>query len=85
MNNGVVTLSGTVNSREEKRMAEDIAQSVSGVSDVQNNLRINRQTGQTDWSRGNRGITGESEMNQGIQGTQTQEETDTTETSKKRR
>jgi hypothetical protein len=35
-----VTLSGTVNSRFEKRHAEDIAESVSGVTHVQNNLRI---------------------------------------------
>lgn len=35
-----VTLSGTVNSRFEKRHAEDIAESVSGVSHVQNNLRV---------------------------------------------
>ncbi len=35
-----VTLSGTVDSKEAKRRAEDIADSVSGVSHVQNNLRI---------------------------------------------
>jgi hypothetical protein len=35
-----VTLSGTVSSRSEKRHAEDIAESVSGVTHVQNNLRI---------------------------------------------
>ncbi len=35
-----VTLTGTVNSRFEKRHAEDLAESVSGVSHVQNNLRI---------------------------------------------
>jgi osmotically-inducible protein OsmY len=38
--NREVTLSGTVNSRFEKRHAEDIAESVSGVTHVQNNLRI---------------------------------------------
>jgi osmotically-inducible protein OsmY len=37
---GEVTLSGTVNSREEKRRAEDIAETVSGVKHVQNNLRV---------------------------------------------
>ena len=37
-----VTLSGTVNSRYSKRLAEDIAESVSGVTYVQNNLRISR-------------------------------------------
>lgn len=35
-----VTLSGTVNDRAAKRRAEDIAERVSGVSDVQNNLRV---------------------------------------------
>lgn len=40
VSNREVTLSGTVNSRFEKRHAEDRAESVSGVSHVQNNLRI---------------------------------------------
>lgn len=35
-----VTLSGTVNSRFDKRRAEDLAESVSGVSHVQNNIRV---------------------------------------------
>jgi hypothetical protein len=35
-----VTLNGTVRDRAEKRRAEDIAESVSGVSHVQNNLRV---------------------------------------------
>lgn len=39
---GEVTLSGTVSSREAKRRAEDVAERVSGVSDVQNNLKVNR-------------------------------------------
>lgn len=38
---GEVTLSGTVDSRYAKRIAEDIADSVSGVTNVQNNLRVN--------------------------------------------
>jgi BON domain-containing protein len=37
---GEVTLSGEVDSRPVKRMAEDVAQSVSGVRDVHNQLRI---------------------------------------------
>jgi osmotically-inducible protein OsmY len=40
-----VTLSGTVDSREAKRWAEDIAESVSGVAHVQNNLRVQQQSG----------------------------------------
>jgi osmotically-inducible protein OsmY len=35
-----VTLSGTVHTRREKRRAEDIAESVSGVQQVQNNIRV---------------------------------------------
>ena len=35
-----VTLTGTVDSREAKRRAEDCVESVSGVKNVQNNLRI---------------------------------------------
>lgn len=38
-----VTLSGTVDSRGARRRAEDVAESVSGVSYVQNNLRVKRQ------------------------------------------
>ena len=41
--NGEVTLSGTVDSRYAKRLAEDIAESVSGVTNVQNNLRVHGQ------------------------------------------
>jgi osmotically-inducible protein OsmY len=40
VDNGVVTLAGRVASRAEKRRAEDIAESVSGVTDVSNQLRI---------------------------------------------
>jgi osmotically-inducible protein OsmY len=37
---GEVTLSGTVASREQRRRAEDDAESVSGVKHVQNNVRV---------------------------------------------
>lgn len=40
---GEVTLSGTVDRRDTKRRAEDIAESVSGVRHVQNNLRLQQQ------------------------------------------
>jgi osmotically-inducible protein OsmY len=43
VSNREVTLTGTVNSRFEKRHAEDIAESVSGVTHVQNNLRVQQQ------------------------------------------
>jgi len=38
--NNEVTLNGTVDSRTAKRRAEDLIESVSGVKNVQNNLRI---------------------------------------------
>lgn len=38
--NGEVTLKGTVQSRRAKRMAEDAAESVSGVTDVHNRLTV---------------------------------------------
>ncbi len=37
---GEVTLSGRVDSRYSKRLAEDVAEDVSGVQHVQNNLRV---------------------------------------------
>ena len=40
VNNCMVTLTGRVDSREEKRRAEDIVDSVSGVTDVSNQLRV---------------------------------------------
>jgi hypothetical protein len=42
VNNGMITLTGRVGSREEKRRAENIAESVSGVTDVSNQLRVGR-------------------------------------------
>jgi osmotically-inducible protein OsmY len=38
--NGEVTLSGTVTERDSKRRAERLAESASGVSDVQNNIKV---------------------------------------------
>lgn len=40
-----VILSGTVNSREEKRRAEDLVESVSGVRNVENRLRVGSTSG----------------------------------------
>ena len=40
---GEVMLSGTVPSREQKRRAEDVAERISGVKDVTNQLRIARE------------------------------------------
>jgi hypothetical protein len=41
---GEVTLSGTITSRRAKRMVEDVAEEVSGVKDVHNQLRV-KQSG----------------------------------------
>jgi BON domain len=38
--NGEVVLRGSVGNRHEKRMAEDVAENVSGVRDVRNELRV---------------------------------------------
>ena len=43
VSNGEVTLSGTVTSREQKRRAEDVAERISGVKDVTNQLRVSRE------------------------------------------
>jgi osmotically-inducible protein OsmY len=45
VSNGEVTLSGTVNDRQFKRMAEDIAERCSGVHDVRNEIRVQRGNG----------------------------------------
>ena len=42
---GEVTLIGTVTTREQKRRAEDLAESISGVREVSNNIRVARETG----------------------------------------
>ncbi len=69
---GEVTLEGTVHDRREKRLAEDIADSVSGVGDVQNRLRIGQQQagerqGGTNWAAGQRGQTAGAEAPQSTQ------------------
>ena len=68
---GIATLTGTVNSRQEKRLAEDIVESIPGVMDVQNNLKINHPG---SWNRGE----SNTEMNRPTQA-------ETTETSRKKR
>ncbi|GAA4336912.1 BON domain-containing protein [Flaviaesturariibacter amylovorans] len=47
-----VILMGTVESREEKRRAEDVVESISGVRHVENRLRVNpRSTGASGYER----------------------------------
>lgn len=47
--NGEVTLTGNVRSKQEKRHAEDICELVSGVKDVHNQLRVQQQTAQNEY------------------------------------
>lgn len=42
VNNGEVTLTGHVDDRRSKRLAEDLAEIVRGVHDVHNNLKVDR-------------------------------------------
>jgi len=49
VNNGDVTLSGSVDSRYSKRHAEDLAESVAGVKDVTNQIKVSN-TNQFDTS-----------------------------------
>ena len=44
VNDGNVVLSGTVTNRNAKRNAEDIAEDVSGVKNVENRIRVSNQT-----------------------------------------
>ena len=55
--NGEVTLDGTVATRLQKRRAEDCAEDVSGVKNVQNNLRVQERS---TWDRSDRSDTGTS-------------------------
>lgn len=55
VNNGEVTLDGTVPSREHKRRAEDCVEDLSGVKHVQNNLRIQERAA---WERNDKSETG---------------------------
>lgn len=48
-----VTLTGMVDSRYSKHRAEDLAEDVTGVTDVQNNLRVNENAQYTNTSTAN--------------------------------
>jgi len=42
VNQGEVTLAGSVRSRDEKRFTEDLVEKISGVREVNNNLKVRR-------------------------------------------
>ena len=44
VSDGEVTLTGTVENRIDKRRAEDLAEDISGVKNVQNQLRVKQTT-----------------------------------------
>lgn len=48
---GVVVLSGAVESRQAKRIAEDILESISGLTDISNQLRVQGQGGHGESSQ----------------------------------
>lgn len=60
--NGEVTLTGTVYNRNSKRMAEDVVESVMGVADVHNNLKVKHENKQIEGrqSSGQKSMTGTS-------------------------
>jgi outer membrane protein TolC len=51
---GEVTLTGTVNDRDQKRLAEDAIENLPGVREVNNQIRVSRQTQGADANK-NRG------------------------------
>jgi osmotically-inducible protein OsmY len=53
VNGNEVTLTGSVDSRYSKHRAEDIAEDVTGVTYVQNNLRVNENTQYTNTNTAN--------------------------------
>lgn len=59
---GEVTLEGTVDSRQDKRRAEDLADNITGAHHVQNNLRLNSTSAQ---ARGAYGSTSASSSTSG--------------------
>ena len=67
-----VTLSGTVSDREQKRRAEDMAERITGVRDVNNNIRVSRSQEQdravTNTSRSSgQGGTGTTRAKSGVE------------------
>jgi hypothetical protein len=51
---GEVMLSGSVTSRDQKRRAEDVAERISGVRDVTNQLRVMRDANGHNWAADSR-------------------------------
>lgn len=58
VNDGEVTLKGEVEERNDKRLAEDIVESISGVREVHNNIRVRNRNGGRYFETGSRYQTG---------------------------
>jgi len=71
VSNTEVTLTGTVNSRSDKRRAEDLAERVSGVSNVENRLRVRQSSGTSYTGTGATSSTGTTLESTGTTGTTT--------------
>jgi osmotically-inducible protein OsmY len=73
VSNGEVTLTGTVDERSSKRRAEDIAENVSGVKNVENRIRVG-STSNTNSSISSSGSTtensGSSQSTSGVAGSE---------------
>jgi hypothetical protein len=61
--NGEVTLTGSVDERSAKRRAEDVAESVSGVKHVENRIRVSNK--ENTYSSGSTGTSGSSSTGMG--------------------
>jgi len=60
---GEVTLTGHVVSRHDKRIAEELAEKVLGVHDVQNQLKVKQQGQQgQQWQQGQQGLQGQQQQ-----------------------
>ena len=66
--NSEVTLTGTVNNRNDKRRAEDLAESVSGVTNVENRLRV-KQNRYEDYGTSNTSTGNQTASTSNISGT----------------
>lgn len=70
VSNGEVTLTGTVTDRNDKRRAEDLAEAVSGVKNVENRIRASRSADMNTGMGGSYGSDG-SASKTGVTGTTT--------------
>lgn len=65
---GEVTLTGTVRTRDQKRRAEDLAESCSGVSEVTNNIRVKQDDSRGGQSNARQSGSSQSESSPSISG-----------------